>query len=489
MSGKHLDGRIIASLIEQLQIIQQKIENINVEPIEDAFVLIDRLKTEDKDTEEKITLAYGYIDKIIARLDKKEISQSIEDCETVNKHTIFWDGLDSSSQKFLCTADFLYSYLQKINKDDFSPAAIEFCRTLENELFLRIFKEFIIDIIESHGGRIESLLSLLAGDIEKEETRTLAYKVIKGRAGQDLFLTLGQMQFCLYRLSKQDFSSSFVLMKLRDFISNNFKLDISLESEIALGLKDFADKYRNKAVHRDILDIECVKESKEAVICYLALISRYKSKSSEGQRISIEPVKSLVGKISKRKNNLNDGKSEIDKSDWKPPPDTFIFPKPIKPGYQETFPSSKKRKPDCYKYCIVWNGAKPKELDFKTNSQMSSLFTLFATKEEDNPLVSKKDIKHYLGTKQIPYRAVRDLNEALVDQLRRKFPTEKARIDDLIIGYSKVKDGYVTLIPIYDESKAELKADTLDKEEHLPEEPPNEFLKDVRVMKRGGKKM
>lgn len=203
-----------------------------------------------------------------------------------------------------------------------------------------------------------------------------------------------------------------------------------------------------------------------------------------------KPLQKLTRKqklTNKQKSNPNDGMSEIDKLHWRPPSGTFIFPKPIKIDFSEEYSTkrTKRKKTRNYKFCIIWNDAELKELDVKDYSQTDSLFNLFLASKEDNPVITKREIGKYLETKQPPNRAIRDINDALVKKLRRKFPKQRDRIPDLIIGYSKKEDGYISLIPINKESKL----DTLDKEEHILGDPAKEFLNGVRVMKRGDKKM
>jgi len=190
--------------------------------------------------------------------------------------------------------------------------------------------------------------------------------------------------------------------------------------------------------------------------------------------------------IKKQENNLNDNMSKIDQSNWKlPPGETFILRKIIKNGDPETF-SNYKPKPmnvGDYKFYIVWNGSAPKDLKIKKPSQMDSLLNLFITSKIKNSIVSQKDIQKFLDTKQPPNRAVKDLNDTLVKSLSRKFPKEKALMSDLILGYSKKMDGYITKIPIIptdDES-----FNILDKEDRPLEEPITEFLYDVGIIKRG----
>ncbi|HAJ57549.1 MAG TPA: hypothetical protein DCL35_07260 [Candidatus Omnitrophica bacterium] len=178
-------------------------------------------------------------------------------------------------------------------------------------------------------------------------------------------------------------------------------------------------------------------------------------------------------KLSKRgnrtKNLKNEAESEIDKSSWRMLPGTFIVRKQMKTGYAEFY--------------ICWNDSELKILGVKKLTQMHSLFDLFIANKSNNSLIQPKEIKKFLDTKQPPNKAVRDVNDALVHKLRRKLPKERERIPDLIIGYSNKEGGYKTLIPIVEESTL----DTVEKEEHLLEEPPKEFLPRVQVTKRGGK--
>ncbi len=191
--------------------------------------------------------------------------------------------------------------------------------------------------------------------------------------------------------------------------------------------------------------------------------------------------KQLQKSTRKQKSNPSDDLSKIDKSSFKLPPQTYIFRKTTKVSVPETFSSFKPIRAGDYKFYIVWNNSVPKEFVVRKPTQMDTLFTLFISNKDNNYLIYQKEIKKILGTKQPPNRAIRDLNNALAGRLRRKFPKEKEHIPDLIIGYSKKEGGYITLIPIVDESILE--------KDHILEKQGKEFFKGVQIMERGGKKM
>ena len=209
-----------------------------------------------------------------------------------------------------------------------------------------------------------------------------------------------------------------------------------------------------------------------------------RKKSSANKQLQKSTVKHKLTR--KQKSNPSDDLSKIDGSSLKPPTQTFIFRKIIKIINPESLLSSKHKQKitSNYKFHIIWNGAESKEIAVRKPSQMDSLFNLFISNKGNNYLIHQSEIKKYLETKQPPNRAIRDLNDALVDKLRRKFPKEKEHIPDLIIGYSKKKGGYITLIPIVDESIL----DTLDMD-HILDKQGNEFFIGAQVMKRVGKKM
>jgi hypothetical protein len=270
----------ISFLVNQLQKISQDLDHIKtgqktldekLDFIKDTISFltfgIASLKKEERDTDEKLILAYRYIDRIA---DKVQIKQSISDYEIIYKGKLtFWDQLDDMTKIFICTAEFLYSSLQHVEKVDFSPVIIEFCRSLENELFLKIFKRYILNFLEKYG---EKTQDVLVDDISNEKTRTLAYQIIAAQAGQEITLTLGQMQFFLSKLLKQDINNSFVLEKLFTFIKDNFLINILINPQTVWGLKEIVEKYRNKAAHPDILPTEHVKKCKDSVIKYIELI-------------------------------------------------------------------------------------------------------------------------------------------------------------------------------------------------------------------------
>lgn len=187
----------------------------------------------------------------------------------------------------------------------------------------------------------------------------------------------------------------------------------------------------------------------------------------------------------KSKVSMNDVESKIDQSTWKCPPETYILRKVNKAGIPETYSGHHPVMAGDYKFLVVWKDSKAKKLHLekKKHSHMDLLFNLFISKKENNPIISEKEIKKVFETKQPANKAVRDVNKNLVKKLRRAFPEMKKDIPDLIIGYSKMKDGYITSIPICDDSTI----DAID-EDRSQDKPTDEYRLGVQTFTRGGKK-
>jgi len=147
--------------------------------------------------------------------------------------------------------------------------------------------------------------------------------------------------------------------------------------------------------------------------------------------------------------------SKIDAIDWKAPPGTFFilgqakhYKYPEGKKYMDIDKLSKKKEIETVipEFCIVWGKSEHIKLNFPKSEQMRSLFTAFISTTMNKSVITPNEMKGLLETKQSPNKAIRDLNKSLVDQLRKKLPVKKDEIPDFIVGFSKKKKQYISLI-------------------------------------------
>ena len=202
-----------------------------------------------------------------------------------------------------------------------------------------------------------------------------------------------------------------------------------------------------------------------------------------GSSAASHSQKKAMSSPTKSKVSMNDAESEIDKSAWKRPQETYILRMVNKVSIPGTLPERNPVRVGDYKFLVVWKDSEAKTLHIekKKHSHMDSLFNLFISKKENDSIISEKEIKKVFETEQPANKAVRDVNKNLVAKLRRAFPEKKKDIPDLIIGHSKKEGGYITLIPICDES-------TIDDIDRSQDKPKEEYRLGVQTFTRGGKK-
>ena len=202
--------------------------------------------------------------------------------------------------------------------------------------------------------------------------------------------------------------------------------------------QDFKERYVEQMCEANIKQFPDKKRIIiEAIYCeIIGAINTYRDISTlRSQLLTYVGVTVKIDKKSKKTVAAGKKKvSKIDKDDWKPPKTTYLLV-----GHKTDEGKTS------VLFHVIWKG-KNKKLPFKESSQMHALFNIFVTKldSDGNSIVNSDDMKNVLRTKQVPNKAVDDLNEALVDKLRLK----GCDVPDVIIGYSSKQNGYITRIPI-----------------------------------------
>jgi hypothetical protein len=223
------------------------------------------------DVDEKLILFNQELDQKILTLQSEKQDQLDRYAEIVQGWLIFdWDRLDALSKQFLPSAEYLFTQLARFPDADLSPFIIQYCRALENEILIKIFRAYLQSLIEREinieknfnwdFGKKES------GKPNNENTLKLA-KYIKRCLIKDRstwFFELGTMETYLRYLTGKTVRMSPLLQDLRDFIFNYFEKNV-IEVEFLNELKRITTEYRNKAAHTDIITIEEAKKGKREI--------------------------------------------------------------------------------------------------------------------------------------------------------------------------------------------------------------------------------
>lgn len=132
-----------ASSMEEVQGLVAELQSLSV-AFEQKLSAFDeefnRIKAEDEELHTKIEQLNALLDEKMRSVSKLDFANSIAVCKTKIK---FWDCLDTYSQKYLAMANYLLDVLSMHSNADYSPAVLEYGRTLENELVVKIYDDFI----------------------------------------------------------------------------------------------------------------------------------------------------------------------------------------------------------------------------------------------------------------------------------------------------------------------------------------------------------
>lgn len=181
-----------------------------------------------------------------------------------------WEKLDKASQFFLPQAELLFDNIAKTNSQDYSPFIIQYCRALENELLIKLFRSYAGDLY----GRRQDFHGFLVKDAANNKTGKFAKSLQK----RDNNYTLGDMNFImgLMKENGKTLQESELLQDFRSFTIHYFSeriVDKSYLEQIEAINKDF----RCKAAHPYILDAEVAERCRQQVrSCLNELILNYR---------------------------------------------------------------------------------------------------------------------------------------------------------------------------------------------------------------------
>jgi len=179
-----------------------------------------------------------------------------------------WGLLESLSREFLVLGDYLYSKLQGEQGVDFSPAILQFCRSLEHEIGRKTYLSFMMEVLSTRPQIQEDLKAELCH--HKDGVKMLArqaQQVMQG--GTEAFtLTLGQMrEILLLAFGKRTVQTSLLLQLLREFVESDRHRAAHLSKGLIerLNLDRIVKELRNKCAHPHKLGVDSAEECRRIV--------------------------------------------------------------------------------------------------------------------------------------------------------------------------------------------------------------------------------
>lgn len=185
-----------------------------------------------------------------------------------------WDRLEKDSMSFLPQAEMLFDNIANSDAEDYSPFIIQYCRALENEILIKLFAAYTVNVSE----RMDHMASHLNAIDKNDRTFQFAKSLKDGKATY----TLGQMTFILNMLKEggSTLGGSTLLQDFRDFTLRYFSEQI-LDKKYLAQVDKINSDFRRKAAHPYILDADVARRCRDQVRqCLNELILNYRR---EGQ--------------------------------------------------------------------------------------------------------------------------------------------------------------------------------------------------------------
>ncbi len=242
-------------ILDELQKIGTKLDSILevLNTLQDDFT---RIKSNNRDDEEKIFLLLSSLDRRIKSvLDEKR--ETIEEYELLTQRWLhLWEELHPSSKKFLPLAEFLFDELVNLKEPDFSPFVLQYCRTLENEILIKLFQKY-----HSEGLANVNIEELVTYDIENG-TKAAKFALYVKR--NNTHYPLGDMHWILNLMKPKGstYKKSLLLQHFRAFCTTYFQEEITSE-DFLNQIQTIQKEYRNKAAHVSTLDLKSAEECRD----------------------------------------------------------------------------------------------------------------------------------------------------------------------------------------------------------------------------------
>ncbi len=220
---------------------------------------------------EEDEIADNIISQIQLLFEQSIPKASVEDSVPEAKSWInpFWDSLEPESKHFIPTGVLLYNQFSEDPDLDMAPIMIEYCKTLERELFKKMFYGYIESLIEKHI------------DIQAEygeafgirKTAVFAHflndSTTANKDNPECWkLEIGKMVFVLRETLKRPKERIFI--DFRRYLDDTFAQQF-FNSEFIVQLGKITD-LRNDCAHPSMIDNSVVEEGKELIRKKLLLI-------------------------------------------------------------------------------------------------------------------------------------------------------------------------------------------------------------------------
>jgi hypothetical protein len=235
---------------------------------------IKHIKSQGLELDESLNLLSEKIDKTVNKITLETYDQYAE--KTKEWIVPYWEKLHDLTKRMLPSADMLFENITRVNDSDPSPYILQYCRSLENELKVKIFVAYIRDLKK----RNIDVTKQFAWDLETNEkgrarsrnssSYDFCKTVIKMLEQEETswFFELGKMSTFLTKITGRTVERSPILQDFKGFILQYFE-EHFINIELYEKLLNVTREYRNRAAHPNEISRE---EAKKAKACIQELI-------------------------------------------------------------------------------------------------------------------------------------------------------------------------------------------------------------------------
>lgn len=264
------------SMTRQFKIVNSRFDQVDerVQQLIDLVSNMDQnikyIKSQGLELDETLNHLSEKIDKTVNKITLETYDQYAE----MTKEWIlpYWERLHDLTKRMLPSADMLFENITRVTDSDPSPYILQYCRSLENELKVKIFVAYILDLKE----RAVNVTEQFAWDLETNEQ---GKPLSKNRSSYDFTKTvlkmlnqgeelwhfeLGKMSNFLKLLTGRTVERSPILQDFKGFILQYFE-EHFVNLELYEKILNVTREYRNRAAHPNEISSEEAKQAKEVI--------------------------------------------------------------------------------------------------------------------------------------------------------------------------------------------------------------------------------
>lgn len=231
---------------------------------------IKHIKSQGLELDESLNLLSEKIDKTVSKVTLETYDQYAE--KTKEWIVPYWEKLHDLTKRMLPSADMLFENITQVNDSDPSPYILQYCRSLENELRVKIFVAYILNLKE----RNVNVKEQFAWDLETNEK---GKPLSKNRSSYDFtntilnmldkeehlwYFELGKMSTFLTKITGRTAERSPILQDFKGFILQYFE-EHFINIELYEKILNVTKEYRNRAAHPNEISREEAKQAKEII--------------------------------------------------------------------------------------------------------------------------------------------------------------------------------------------------------------------------------